>query len=378
MELDEQLRQERDELKRLEREKEEALQQNNQIKASELTEEIKQSQQYIETLEQQQGLIEEHQPKEGQYEKLEQDQEFETDGSMKHGDAELTGVVTDRKVKTTYERGNKKSFGRSSIYDLADGMGYKKNTTITTEKVFLDNQGLEDLKSGVKRVDELGKEAPKVDYLDQHYKEMDKSRQEREAVDKKAANDLMGFVQGAPAERGYIQQNHAQQQGAELSGSFGPASDYQPKPQEYQSDATLTGSFGNQPEPSRPQEYQSDATLSGSFGNQRQQEAQATHEPPQPKAEREAKQEAGQGIEIDGQHFREMEAGNRVNGEIVDTVEIDGSKFYAVEAVTHNRETDRVLVPANENEHKVGDRISATMQADQVSTRQPEAHDLTR
>lgn len=332
MELDEQLGLERDELKRLEREKEEALQQNNQIKVSELTEEIKQSQQYIEALEQQQGLIEEHQPQAGQYEKLEQEQEFETDGSMKHGDAELTGVVTDRKVKTTYERGNKKSLGRSSIYDLAAGMGYTKNTTITTEKVFLDDQGLDQLKSGVKRLDELGKQAPNVDYLAQHYKEMDKSRQEREAVDQKAANDLMGFVQGAPAERGYVQQNHAQQQDADLSGSFGPASDYKP-----------------------------------------QQEKAATQE------QQTQQSETGQGAEIDGQHFREIEDGDRVEGEIVNIVEMeDGSKFYAVEATGPDYETDRVLVPVDENEHEheVGDRISATMYRDEINTRQ-DTHEHT-
>ena len=55
----------------------------------------------------------------------------------------------------------------------------------------------------------------------------------------------------------------------------------------------------------------------------------------------------------------------------------DGSKFYAVEATGADWETDRVLVPATEQEHEIGDRIRATMQADEVNTRE-DANELTR
>lgn len=334
MELQNQLNKERDNLERLEREKAEAEQQGNQAKAAELSQEANQSREYIKTLEQQKEILEEFQPEHGEPEQTgmipesEQCQELNISDTMKQGDTELTGVVTGQRSSTTYQRGGRPTTFRSSIYDVADRMGYNKTTTTTTTSVYVDEQSKDMLEKGVKKVEDLAKAPLERDPLTKLHRDMEQQQKQQEAERKKAADELTAFVRGGTAERGQVH------------GSFGPASDYKPEPQ---------------PE----------------------QEKAATHnQTPQ------AEQEAAQGVEIDGQqfrHFRHMEDGDRVRGEIVNTVEIeDGSKFYAVEATGPDWETDRVLVPATEQEHEIGDRIRATMQADEVNTRREDANELTR
>lgn len=343
MELQNQLNKERDNLERLERERTEAEQQGNQAKAAELSQEANQTREYIKTLEQQKEVLEEFQPEHGGPEQTgmipesEQRQELHISDTMKQGDTELTGVVTGQRSSTTYQRGGRPTTFRSSIYHVADRMGYNKTTTTTTTSVYVDEQSKEMLEKGVKKVEDLAKAPLERDPLTKLHRDMEQQQKQQEAERQKAADELTAFVRSGTAERGQVQQSDRhQEQDAELSGSFGPARDYKPEPQ---------------PE----------------------QEKAATHnQTPQ------AEQEAAQGVEIDGQQYRHMEDGDRVRGEIVNTVEMeDGSKFYAVEATGPDWETDRVLVPATEQEHEIGDRIRATMQADEVNTRE-DANELTR
>ncbi|EIT5909635.1 hypothetical protein L2K75_004572 [Salmonella enterica] len=327
MELQNQLNKERDNLERLERERTEAEQQGNQAKAAELSQEANQTREYIKTLEQQKEILEEFQPEHGGPEQSgmipesEQRQELNISDTMKQGDTELTGVVTGQRSSATYQRGGRPTTFRSSIYDVADRMGYNKTTTTTTTSVYVDEQSKDMLEKGVKKVEDLAKAPLERDPLTKLHRDMEQQQKQQEAERQKAADELTAFVRSGTAERGQVQQSDRhQEQAADLSGSFGPASDYKPEPQ----------------------------------------------------------QEAAQGVEIDGQHFRHMEDGDRVRGEIVNTVEMeDGSKFYAVEATGADWETDRVLVPATEQEHEIGDRIRATMQADEVNTRE-DANELTR
>lgn len=319
MELQEQIDKEREKLAKLDSEKAQAEQQGDQDKAAELSSQIHRTRAELHGLEAQADLLASYQG-EGQHEPEERE-EMEVSSTS----------------RTVYQRGGRPTTFRSSIYDVADRMGMNATTTTVKTSVELDSTQRGMVSAGVTTLDDLAKNQQQSSSLDKMRRDFDRQHQSEEKERELAAEKLSQFVRGGTAERGQVQQSDRhQEQDAELSGSFGPARDYKPEPQ---------------PE----------------------QEKAATHnQTPQ------AEQEAAQGVEIDGQHFRHMEDGDRVRGEIVNTVEMeDGSKFYAVEATGADWETDRVLVPATEQEHEIGDRIRATMQADEVNTRE-DANELTR
>lgn len=303
MELQEQIDKEREKLAKLDSEKAQAEQQGDQDKAAELSSQMHRTRAELHALEAQADLLASYQG-EGQHEPEERE-EMEVSSTS----------------RTVYQRGGRPTTFRSSIYDVADRMGM--NATITTVKtsVELDSTQRGMVSAGVTTLDDLAKNQQQSSSLDKMRRDFDRQHQAEEKEREREAEKLSQFVRGGTAERGQVQQSDRhREQAADLSGSFGPASDYKPEPQ----------------------------------------------------------QEAAQGVEIDGQHFRYMEDGDRVRGEIVNTVEMeDGSKFYAVEATGPDWETDRVLVPATEQEHEIGDRIRATMQADEVNTRE-DANELTR
>lgn len=303
MELQEQIDKEREKLAKLDSEKAQAEQQGDQDKAAELSSQMHRTRAELHALEAQADLLASYQG-EGQHEPEERE--------------EMEVSSTSRRV---YQRGGRPTTFRSSIYDVADRMGMNATTTTVKTSVELDSTQRGMVSAGVTTLDDLAKNQQQSSSLDKMRRDFDRQHQAEEKEREREAERLSQFVRGGTAERGQVQQSDRhREQAADLSGSFGPASDYKPEPQ----------------------------------------------------------QEAAQGVEIDGQHFRHMEDGDRVRGEIVNTVEMeDGSKFYAVEATGADWETDRVLVPATEQEHEIGDRIRATMQADEVNTRE-DANELTR
>jgi len=240
-------------------------------------------------------------------------------GEGQHETEEREEVEVSSTSRTVYQRGGRPTTFRSSIYDIADRMGMNATTTTTKVSVELDSTQRGMVAAGVTTLDELAKNQPQSSSLDKLHRDMEQQQKQQEAERQKAADELTAFVRGGTAERGQVQQSDRSQE-QDAAGSFGPASDYKPEQEQ---------------------------------------------------------EKAAQGVEIDGQHFRHMEDGDRIKGEIVNTVEMeDGSKFYAVEATGADWETDRVLVPVTE-QHEIGDRIRATMQAAEVSTRE-DAHDLSR
>ncbi|MDM1708932.1 hypothetical protein [Thiopseudomonas alkaliphila] len=315
MELQEQIDKEREKLAKLDSEKAQAEQQGDQDKAAELSSQMHRTRAELHGLEAQADLLASYQG-EGQHEPEERE-EMEVSSTS----------------RTVYQRGGRPTTFRSSIYDVADRMGMNATTTTVKTSVELDSTQRGMVSAGVTTLDDLAKNQQQSSSLDKMYRDFDRQHQAEEKEREREAEKLSQFVRGGTAERGQVQQSDRhQEQAADLSGSFGPASDYKPGPQQ----------------------------------------EQAATQAQQPQ------QEAAQGVEIDGQHFRHMEDGDRVRGEIVNTVEMeDGSKFYAVEATGADWETDRVLVPATEQEHEIGDRIRATMQADEVNTRE-DANELTR
>jgi hypothetical protein len=319
MELQEQISKEREKLAKLDAEKAQAEQQGDQAKVAELAEQVHRTHADIKALEAQADLLATYSGEEGHEPEAKEEMEVSSNS------------------RTVYQRGGRATTFRSSIYDVADRMGMNATVTKTSVSVELDSTQRGMVSAGVTTLDDLAKNQQQSSSLDKMRRDFDRQHQSEEKEREQAAEKLSQFVRGGTAERGQVQQSDRhQEQDAELSGSFGPARDYKPEPQ---------------PE----------------------QEKAATHnQTPQ------AEQEAAQGVEIDGQHFRHIEDGDRVRGEIVNTVEMeDGSKFYAVEATGPDWETDRVLVPATEQEHEIGDRIRATMQADEVNTRE-DANELTR
>ncbi|EAQ6244203.1 hypothetical protein B1S15_24430 [Salmonella enterica] len=314
MELQEQIDKEREKLAKLDSEKAQAEQQGDQDKAAELSSQMHRTRAELHGLEAQADLLASYQG-EGQHEPEERE-EMEVSSTS----------------RTVYQRGGRPTTFRSSIYDVADRMGMNATTTTVTTSVELDSTQRGMVSAGVTTLDDLAKNQQQSSSLDKMHRDFDRQHQAEEKEREREAEKLTQFVRGGTAERGQVQQgDRRQEQDADLSGSFGPASDYKPEPQP----------------------------------------AAQVQQPQQ-------EQEAAQGVEIDGQHFRHMEDGDRVKGEIVNTVEMeDGSKFYAVEATGADWETDRVLVPVTEQEHEIGDRIRATMQADEVNTRE-DANDLTR
>lgn len=317
MELQEQISKEREKLAKLDAEKAQAEQQGDQAKVAELAEQVHRTHADIKALEAQADLLATYSGEEGHEPEAKEEMEVSSNS------------------RTVYQRGGRATTFRSSIYDVADRMGMNATVTKTSVSVELDSTQRGMVSAGVTTLDDLAKNQQQSSSLDKMRRDFDRQHQSEEKEREQAAEKLSQFVRGGTAERGQVQQSDRHQD-AELSGSFGPARDYKPEPQ---------------PE----------------------QEKAATHnQTPQ------AEQEAAQGVEIDGQQYRHMEDGDRVRGEIVNTVEMeDGSKFYAVEATGPDWETDRVLVPVTEQEHEIGDRIRATMQADEVNTRE-DAHDLTR
>lgn len=313
MELQEQIDKEREKLAKLDSEKAQAEQQGDQDKAAELSSQMHRTRAELHGLEAQADLLASYQG-EGQHEPEERE-EMEVSSTS----------------RTVYQRGGRPTTFRSSIYDVADRMGMNATTTTVKTSVELDSTQRGMVSAGVTTLDDLAKNQQQSSSLDKMHRDFDRQHQAEEKECEREAENLSQFVRGGTAERGQVQQSDRhQEQAADLSGSFGPASDYKPEPQ------------------------------------------QAATQAQQPQ------QEAAQGVEIDGQHFRHMEDGDRVRGEIVNTVEMeDGSKFYAVEAIGADWEAARVLVPATEQEHEIGDRIRATKQADEVNTRE-DANDLTR
>lgn len=319
MELQEQISKEREKLAKLDAEKAQAEQQGDQAKVAELAEQVHRTHADIKALEAQADLLATYSGEEGHEPEAKEEMEVSSNS------------------RTVYQRGGRATTFRSNIYDVADRMGMNATVTKTSVSVELDSTQRGMVSAGVTTLDDLAKNQQQSSSLDKMRRDFDRQHQGEEKEREREAEKLSQFVRGGTAERGQVQQSdRRQEQDAELSGSFGPARDYKPEPQ---------------PE----------------------QEKAATHnQTPQ------AEQEAVQGVEIDGQHFRHIEDGDRVRGEIVNTVEMeDGSKFYAVEATGPDWETDRVLVPASEQEHEIGDRIRATMQADEVNTRE-DANELTR
>jgi hypothetical protein len=314
MELQEQISKEREKLAKLDAEKAQAEQQGDQAKVAELAEQVHRTHADIKALEAQADLLATYSGEEGHEPEAKEEMEVSSNS------------------RTVYQRGGRATTFRSSIYDVADRMGMNATVTKTSVSVELDSTQRGMVSAGVTTLDDLAKNQQQSSSLDKMRRDFDRQHQAEEKEREQAAEKLSQFVRGGTAERGQVQQSDRhQEQDAELSGSFGPASDYKPEPQP----------------------------------------AAQVQQPQQ-------EQEAAQGVEIDGQHFRHMEDGDRVKGEIVNTVEMeDGSKFYAVEATGADWETDRVLVPVTEQEHEIGDRIRATMQADEVNTRE-DANDLTR
>lgn len=314
MELQEQIDKEREKLAKLDSEKAQAEQQGDQDKAAELSSQMHRTRAELHGLEAQADLLASYQ------------------GEGQHEPEEREEMEVSSNNRTVYQRGGRPTTFRSSIYDVADRMGMNATTTTTKVSVELDSTQRGMVSAGVTTLDDLAKNQQQSSSLDKMHRDFDRQHQAEEKEREREAEKLTQFVRGGTAERGQVQQgDRRQEQDADLSGSFGPASDYKPEPQP----------------------------------------AAQVQQPQQ-------EQEAAQGVEIDGQHFRHMEDGDRVKGEIVNTVEMeDGSKFYAVEATGADWETDRVLVPVTEQEHEIGDRIRATMQADEVNTRE-DANDLTR
>ncbi|WP_172119022.1 hypothetical protein [Halomonas hibernica] len=315
MELQEQIDKEREKIEQLEAEKSRAENAGEKDKAADLDTQVHRAYADKKALEAQREVLASYEG-EGNYER-----------------AETESMEVDRTSRTVRQRGGRPLNRRSSVYDLAARTGVNSTTTTVSTSVELDSTQREMVSSGVSTLDGLAKNQQQSSSLDKMYRDFDKQHDSEAKERERESEKLSQFVSSGTAERGQVQQGERQQaKDADLSGSFGPASDYKP-----------------------------------------QQEKAATQE------QQTQQQETGQGAEIDGQHFREIEDGDRVKGEIVNIVEMeDGSKFYAVEAVGQDYETDRVLVPVDENEHEheVGDRISSTMQRDEVNTRQ-DTHEYT-
>lgn len=229
---------------------------------------------------------------------------------------ETENVALDSTYRVVRTRGGNPLNKRSSIYDVADRMGTNETVTKVTTSVELDSTSKKMFENGVSTKDDLLREQMPVETLSKLQKDFERQHKQEEQERQRQADSLSAFVGGGVGVSGELEAPKES-----FTGSFSHGSTYEPEP------------------------------------------------------------EAAQSAEIDGKEYRFMEDGDRVNGEVVGIVEDEnGSAFYAVEAVGYDWETEHVLVPVPEDEaemHRVGEKIRANMQENEVSTRADHEQELS-